>query len=190
MQYEPLENTPLASNDQAKILIFTLLFAPSILMLGGVIPAILLAFGIYMTKKNQDFSHIEVAYKNFRHLTFWLSVGGFFWSVVWWLQTYNHDWASPIGFLSLPAYAYYLAVDHLFYRPLKSRHIWVEKNGIFSNKKTPIPTDTPASLDIIKGEMLKQYSVADELLKWAKLREDGHITEQEFNEARAKLLKR
>ena len=42
----------------------------------------------------------------------------------------------------------------------------------------------------IKGEKLKQYSVADELIKWAKLKEDGHISEEEFNEARKKLLKR
>ncbi len=46
-----------------------------------------------------------------------------------------------------------------------------------------------ATIDIIKSEKLKQYSVADELLKWAKLKEDGHITEEEFNEARKKLLK-
>ena len=45
-------------------------------------------------------------------------------------------------------------------------------------------------VDIIKGEKLKQYSVADELMKWAKLKEEGHISEDEFNEARAKLLKR
>ena len=44
-------------------------------------------------------------------------------------------------------------------------------------------------MDIIKSEKLKQYSVADELLKWAKLKEDGHITEEEFDEARKSLLK-
>ncbi|WP_409526790.1 hypothetical protein [Pseudomonas paracarnis] len=27
-------------------------------------------------------------------------------------------------------------------------------------------------------------------MKWAKLKEDGHITEQEFNDARKKLLQR
>ncbi len=45
-------------------------------------------------------------------------------------------------------------------------------------------------LNIIKGEKLKQYSVADELTKWAKLKEDGHISDEEFDEARKKLLKR
>jgi hypothetical protein len=29
-------------------------------------------------------------------------------------------------------------------------------------------------VDIIKGQKLKQYSVADELIKWGKLKEDGH----------------
>ena len=47
-----------------------------------------------------------------------------------------------------------------------------------------------SEVDIIKGEKLKQYSVADELIKWGKLKEDGHISEDEFNEAREKLLKR
>jgi hypothetical protein len=48
----------------------------------------------------------------------------------------------------------------------------------------------PTGVDIIKGEKQKQYSVADELLKWAKLKEDGHITDDEFNDARKKLLER
>jgi hypothetical protein len=68
---------------------------------------------------------------------------------------------------------------------------WVEKNGIFSSKrKSSTSEPEPSDVDIIKGEKLKQYSVADELIKWAKLKEDGHISEDEFNKARAKLLKR
>ncbi len=59
------------------------------------------------------------------------------------------------------------------------------------DKRPDLSTQTPApAIDIIKSEKLKQYSVADELLKWAKLKEDGHITEEEFNEARKKILKR
>ena len=43
------------------------------------------------------------------------------------------------------------------------------------------------SLLVLKDEWQK---VGDELMKWAKLKEEGHISEDEFNEARAKLLKR
>jgi hypothetical protein len=67
----------------------------------------------------------------------------------------------------------------------------VEINGIFSTKpkhvRRPI---AETDLEIIKGEKLKYYSVADELIKWAKLKEDGHISENDFNDARTKLLKR
>ena len=49
---------------------------------------------------------------------------------------------------------------------------------------------TESEMDIIKGEKLKQYSVADEMMKWAKLKEEGHISEDEFNKARDKLLNR
>jgi hypothetical protein len=43
---------------------------------------------------------------------------------------------------------------------------------------------------IIGRDSLSPYSVADELLKWSKLREDGLITEDEYQEARMKLLNR
>ncbi|WP_341303203.1 hypothetical protein [Pseudomonas sp. TMP25] len=41
---------------------------------------------------------------------------------------------------------------------------------------------------IIKSEKMKSYSVADELLKWAKLKEDGLISEKEFQIARDKIM--
>jgi len=52
-----------------------------------------------------------------------------------------------------------------------------------------VMNDEP-EVNIIKAEKFKQYSVSDELSKWAKLLEDGHITYHDFNEVRAKLLKR
>lgn len=63
-------------------------------------------------------------------------------------------------------------------------------NGIFSSKVKVVPIPTAPNLDIIQGEKLRSYSVADELLKWARLKEEGHISEEEYNEARKKLLKR
>jgi len=53
----------------------------------------------------------------------------------------------------------------------------------------PKEPEAEAEQNIIKSEKLKQFSVADELLKWAKLKEDGHITEEEFDKARKSLLK-
>ena len=87
---------------------------------------------------------------------------------------------------------YRLAVHHLSEHPLSKPAAlprtmgWSER---YFSGKTKTPTDTN-EVDIIKGERLRTFSVADELIKWAKLKEDGHITEQEFNDARKKLLQR
>lgn len=86
---------------------------------------------------------------------------------------------------------YLIFIAKLFFKPLSQHREWVEVNGMFSAKaKSLTKTKAESEVDIIKGEKLKQYSVADELIKWGKLKEDGHISEDEFNEAREKLLKR
>lgn len=79
----------------------------------------------------------------------------------------------------------------LFKAPLTAHAEWIEINGIFATKpKSGKEANPHSEVDIIKGEKLKQYSVADGLTKWAKLKENGRISEEEFNEARTKLLKR
>lgn len=42
---------------------------------------------------------------------------------------------------------------------------------------------------IVGRHGLTTYSVADELMKWNELRENGVVSEEEFSEARARLLK-
>ena len=79
----------------------------------------------------------------------------------------------------------------LFLHPLSKHARWVEKHGIFSNEEFSTQGDGDAEeVEIIQGEILKHYSVADELSKWAKLKEDGHVSDEEFDRAREKLLKR
>lgn len=193
-----LQNQPMNSGDQGKLLIFSLLMAPSIIFLFGVIPAIFLGFGIYMMKKNQDFSSIDTAVKNFKGYT-WLALIGCALSSLYWGNKYFSEESSwyyegeffaSLIFAGI-AFAYLIVVQVLFYSPMNRHREWVEVNGIFSTKpKSDKSSVNQSEVDIIKGEKLKQYSVADELIKWAKLKEDGHISEEEFNEARIKLLKR
>jgi hypothetical protein len=188
---------PLNSSDQGKLLIFSLLMVPSVVFLVGVIPTIFLAFGIYMMKKNQDFSSIDTAVKYFKRYL-WLAiivgVGVSIYFLGRWLD-HQSSYRLEELFISLIVLAipmaYLIAVNTLFYSPLKEHSEWVAVNGIFSTKPKSATKSSPESeVNIIKGEKLKQYSVADELIKWAKLKEEGHISEDEFNDARAKLLKR
>ncbi len=188
----------MSSGDQSKLLIFSLLFAPSIVLLVGVIPAIFLGFGIYMMKKNQDFSSIDTAVKNFKGFTWIAFIGCALSSVYWGIKYftpeqswyYDDEFFGSLTFAGI-SFAYLIMIQVLFYSPLNRHREWVEVNGIFSTKpKSDKASKSHSEVDIIKGEKLKQYSVADELTKWANLKENGHISEEEFHEARAKLLKR
>lgn len=191
-------NQPMNSSDQSKILIFVLLFLPSIAFGVGVIPALFLGFGIYMMKKNGDFSHLATGIKNFNGYVTLLLVGCLL-SAVYCATTLNAEsrWDRLDNELILSlilagiCVAYLIVMKALFTAPLSTHAEWIEINGIFATKpKSGKEENAHSEVDIIKGEKLRQYSVADELTKWAKLKEDGHISEEEFNEARAKLLKR
>jgi hypothetical protein len=190
-----LQNQPLSSGDHSKIVIFILLFLPSIGFLVGVIPAILLIFGIFMMKKNEDFNHIKTAVKICRGYIFvcvLVSVGI---SMHLYIDLYRTGMSFStlvllLIMMSIPI-LYLVFLSKLFFNPLSQHKKWVEVNGIFSTKpKSGKDSNNQSEVNIIKGEKLKQYSVADELIKWAKLKEGGHISDEEFNEARVKLLKR
>ncbi|MGO2501463.1 MAG: SHOCT domain-containing protein [Lactococcus cremoris] len=198
-----MTNQPLNSSDQSKILIFALLLAPSVVFGVGAIPALFIGFGVFMLKKHEDFSHVQTAARNSKAYISLLLTGCIL-AAVYFGSTYgNPDHTSSYGrwynedefIVSLVfsgiALTYIILINILFLKPLVSHSEWVEKNGIFSSRsKSAISEPKHSDVDIIKGEKLKQYSVADELTKWAKLKEDGHISESEFNEARAKLLRR
>jgi hypothetical protein len=193
-----VSNQPINSSDQSKILIFGLLMLPPIGFLVGVIPALFLLFGIYMMKRNEDFSHVATAVRNFRGYVTLILIGCAIYAAIC-ATTLNEkdDWnrRDKEFYISL-AYsgiciAYLIFVKSLFLSPLSKHSEWVELNGIFATKpKDPSDAVAFGEVDIIKGEKLKQYSVADELIKWAKLKDDGHISDEEFNEARKKLLNR
>ena len=194
-----MSNQPLNSNDLAKLLIFALLLLPIIIFLGfGVIPTIFLGFGIFMMKKTQDFSHIETSVKNFKIYMQLALVAGVL-STLYWANKYFTDEGSYSRYddnfvvslsLSFVPIFYIVIINNLFYEPLMDHRDALEINGFLANKNFFEPSSKQKDVDIIKGEKLKSYSVADELIKWAKLKEDGYVSEEEFNDARAKLLKR
>lgn len=159
-----------------------------------------------MLKKNQTFSSIDSAVKIFKGYC-WILFAIFVGLSLYFFLSYNgsdfEDWNSVSDLIShlredtlvslilaVIALVYIIAVHFLFYKPLKNHSSWIEVNGIFSNKpKSTAKPNAEPKIDIIKTDKSKQYSVADELSKWVKLKEDGHISEEEFNEARSKLLK-
>ena len=185
-----MTNNPLTTTALGKLVVFVILNLFLIFLYIGIIPAILLCFAIFMMKKTQNFSHIETAVKNVKIYCIVLIV--IFVSLALYINFEDfgysdfEDFGLPLIFAAFTL-LYLVGVIKLFYEPLKRHKKWVSVNAIFSDKVTSTPS---SGVDIIRAEKLKQYSVADELTKWAKLKEDGHITQEEFNQARDKLLLR
>lgn len=190
-----MENKPLTSSDHSKILVFVLLMLPPAGFFVGIVPSLFLLFGVFMMKKNNDFSHITTAVRSVRlYLYVSLAITGVF--AAWFATTLGADdrWDRETHEFLVSCFAagvvlfYLFILNVLFYKPLSQHKAWVADNGIFSNK--PKANTQSSDIDIIKGERMKSFSVADELIKWARLKEDGHISEQEYNDARKKLLQR
>lgn len=180
------KNTPLTSSDHGRLLVFFLISAVSSVLVFGIVPTLFLCFGVYMTKKNEDFSYIDNAVKYYKIYYIFLLILILFASIM-----DNRGRSITLDYLSGPAFflsvfvGFIFIINYLFYSPLKKHSFWVENHGIFSNAPKPY---VKADIKITGAEGVKVFSVADELLKWAKLKEEGHVTQAQYEEARKKLL--
>lgn len=194
-------NKPFDSSDAGKLFVFALLSIPPTIFVVGIVPVLFLLFGVFMLRKSGDFGHIETAARNYRIvciLGFLGLAGTAAYFVVEhlehlrsersWGRSYALRDAVAVSLGSLIPLFYIAVMQALFLVPLRANKEWIA--GKVSAVHGRSKLGNTGGIDIIKGERLRSFSVADELLKWAKLKDDGHITEQEFSEARRKLLER
>ena len=190
-----MTNVPLTSRNLSNILIFGMLLLPSIFLLAGVVPALLLQFGIVMMKREGSFTHVETAVANFKGYTCWAAVIGIVSAIYCFAENLTRSRGVYESFFddeviisllaAIASVGYWVIVDRLFLKPLREHEQWVFKNGIFSRS---ISSVRKQRIEIIRREKRKSFSTADELLKWNKLKDDGLVSEDEFNEARLKIM--
>ena len=193
-----MKNTPLKNGEQSKIILFILLLIPAVFLVIGILPAIFLIFGFFMMKRNEDFGYIEAAVRAYKVYTLIIILAlGAFATFLGYEYKICNDYCNSKGenfslllALFTTAIAYYIFVHVLLLSPLSKHSEWVTAHGVFSTKSKLSKSSNALETDIIKGEKFKTYSVADELIKWAQLKESGHISELQYDEAKNKLLKR
>lgn len=195
-------NQPLTGAARSKVGFFVALMLPAIVFFGvGLVPALVLLWGWFMMRRARDFAYVRSSVTVVKGLLLLVTAGCVIAALVnvfifsnvqpdssgWDYQREHLEHAVFSALLGCIPLAYLLALHHLYLKPLGLHGEWVERHGIFASKSKEATND---DVDIIKGERLKSYSVADELLKWAALKDQGHITKDEFNEARRKLLQK
>jgi hypothetical protein len=189
-------NKPFSSSDAGKLFVFVLLAIPPTIFIVGIVPVLLLLFGVYMLRKSGDFGHIETAARNYRIFCILAFLGLVGIAGSFFVEHLTRDsWSNyalrhaiEFGTGSFVPVVYIVVMQVLFLNPMRANRGWIA--GKVSAVRGRSTMSNTGEIDIIKGDRLRSFSVADELLKWAKLKEDGHITEQEFSDARRKLLER
>lgn len=190
-----MTNHPLTNREQALVLIsvivISILFFPFTLLI-----LLLLGGGLFLTKKNEDFSYLATAISIARGFLLLVIAVYACAAVYYGYLYYTYEQSEEGYYVLLAAYCSviglvtYFLLSQFILKPLRLHQEWVEKNGIFASRPNKEQTQKTKSIAITQSENLRSYSVADELLKWASLKDGGHISQEEYDEARRKLLHR
>lgn len=165
----------------------------------GIIPIIICLGLIFIIKKDKSIKSLESGKKIFLG---YLIILGFILSISCFVvaQDYAEFSSSErylryarnyniLGLIVVPlgAYLIYLISNILFFNIIKKHEEWIINNGIFADFKDEksFIEKTTEKIQTIQKE---STNTADELLKWAELKEKGLITDEEFQKAKEKIL--
>ena len=190
------EDFPSDGSDNLKLILAALIFVGLCLTMVGVIPVFILMVGAYLSYRSGDFSNVRFS-TNF--IKFLCLAASFVFII---LYIYHAQQISSIessggyagteksmrndfAIISMIALASALILQYLWLLPLERQLPKLRSRRV----ETREPDRTADGPSIMAREALAPYSTADELLKWSRLRDEGLITDEEFGEARNKILK-
>lgn len=206
-----MQDKPLSSGQQTGMLIFILMMIPAIGFGGGILPALLMVWGMIMARRNQDFSYIRNTMIAIRWYLYLLAAGLFATAVALWIDSYTPG-IEELGFFLMPVIPLIslVPIRVMYYEPLLEHMDWVIKYGIFSNehsvqcRNAPIgqhlfsrffPRKTPPAQPSDPAQpatttINAETSPVDELERWVRLRDANAISEEEYLQAKQALMQR
>lgn len=149
----------------------------------GVVPVLILVLGFLLTKRDQKISTLKASIVWCKYYLYLTAIIIFLFAL--YLVVFEQRYASNeiFGLVIVPSIAillipitYSIILEHLYSRPIQNNPFIF----LVSKKRD--------ELSILKTENMKSYSVADELLKWKELKDQGLITEKEFDEMKKKII--
>lgn len=176
------KNLPLNGSEKVKILsYFSILIAT---LFFGVLPILLIFVSIYIMRKDKKYNQLELMQKLFIIYFSLVSIG-------WIIFAFNvsvKDTGIVISIiLAVLSLLMIIVSDILFFDILKKHEQWIIENGLFADSKNEksFIEKTTEKIQSIKKEPI---NTANELLKWAELKERGLISEDEFQKAKEKIF--
>lgn len=209
--YLKLTDSPLKGGDRVQVIaFFVLILFPFFMLFGGIVITLITLGSIYVMKKDKSFAPILNAKKYIKVYLVILALGtttlttAIYYDENKYVNKYDYDHLTDnqnintetalvagAGLILTPIAVMMLMglFNALFFRPMEEHQNWIIQHGIFADKP-----NEKSTIDNIKEklqDLQKQpsCSVADELLKWKSLLDQGVITEEEFSVRKEKLLK-
>lgn len=194
------QTNKLSSTDLLKVTFFIVLSVIGSLFFGVLaIPSIVTLVCYFMAKKHNSIGYIEASakfYKIYYILALLFFAGTFInllyddsrrWS--YYEEYYGRSVVECILFADFTSMIFLIvAIISIFYFMIVKPFFKVFENNkyVFQEKHEDVQKNS--SIDIMGRDNMASYSVADELLKWKKLNDDGVISDSEFEDMKKKLL--
>ncbi len=174
------------SSELAKIIFFIIIQIAMCFLAGwGVIPAVILLIGYFLSKRDKNISLLIKAIKAsqvYVYLTFILIF--LIWGLV--LVQSGLDEATkgivPTLVFIVAGITYLITLNFYFKNPLEKYPSWIEQKRL-----SPL-VKSKDDVNILRIESPKNFSSADELLKWKELKDQGLISEDEFIKMKEKIM--
>ncbi|MCT7486940.1 SHOCT domain-containing protein [Aliarcobacter cryaerophilus] len=177
-------NLPLDGTERVMISSFLFLLVASSFFFGfGIILTFIYLAFFYISKKDKKIKYLYNVKKILLLYICTLLVI----SIITALAVRYNDVTYTILIILLTNSIIYFLSDILYFNIIKRHEKWILNNGIFADYKgeKSFIEKTTEKIQTIKKE---STNTADELLKWAELKEKGLITDEEFQKGKEKIL--
>ena len=177
-------NLPLDGTERVMISSFLFLLVASSFFFGfGIILTFIYLAFFYISKKDKKIKYLYNVKKILLLYICTLLVI----SIITALAVRYNDVTYTILIILLTNSIIYFLSDILYFNIIKRHEKWILNNGIFADFKgeKSFIEKTTEKIQTIKKE---STNTADELLKWAELKEKGLVTDEEFQKAKEKIL--
>ena len=183
-------NLPLDGTERVMIGSFLFILVASSLFFGfGIILTFIYLTFFYISKKDKN---IKYLYNVKKFLLIYISILFIIFIISFIMMLESEGSVSDIIGFSIVNFfinfTIYCLSNILYFNIIKKHEKWILNNGLFADYKDEKSFIEKATekIKIIKKE---STNTADELLKWAELKEKGLITDEEFQKAKDKILK-
>ncbi len=202
MSTEPTDHLSLSTSSINKLVFFVILMAPAVVLMVGIVPAVLLTYGLVMTLLRSDFSQLKLAVRNCNYLLNAAAIlAAITFIVVFCVIVFDNKfditrWPSRdkdvlfiAGITIIGSIGYKNIIQRFFLAPLTEHKEWLVsfKMPTFKPRTKKIGD---RGFRVVVDKPLASAQVIDDIARWEKLKEEGRITKEEFDEIRIKILQR